>query len=211
MSAVNRNTGNRNTGNHNTGDSNTGNRNTGNCNTGDRNTGYHNTGNCNTGNYNTGNYNPGNWNTGYRNPGFFCTESPSPTFFDKPTDLTWNEAYSLIPSVDLPIGTEWIESREMTPEKKKADTLHSTIGGFLRKHTLPIRKSFPQAWAKMTEEERARWTSLPNFDAEKFLTITGVDVREPDVEVHTIVLNGQTITIPKTIMQAIRAVLDTLT
>jgi len=173
-----RNTGDRNTGNQNTGYRNTGDRNTGHRNTGNRNTGHRNTGNQNTGHRNTGNQNTGNWNTGHRNTGFFCVETPLATFFDAPTQLTFDEARSSIPFVDLPIGVVWVESSKMTDDEKSSNPNHNIIGGYLRKHERPCTETFPLAWAKMSEGERTKWKSLPNFDADKFKRITGVDVRE---------------------------------
>ena len=201
MSDERRNTGNGNTGDLNTGDWNTGDLNTGNRNTGNRNTGPWNTGNGNTGHWNTGDWNTGNrntgywntghlntgdWNTGDWNTGFFCTETPSPMFFDHPTGLTWEQAFDAIPHIDLPIGAEWVPSDEMTEQEKTANPNHKHIGGFLRKHERPIQEVFPEAWAKMGEAEREQWRSLPNFDKltrEKSITLFGIDIRR-EAETH---------------------------
>jgi hypothetical protein len=189
------NTGNRNTGNWNTGDWNTGNLNTGYRNTGywntgdwntgygntgDRNTGHWNTGHRNTGHCNTGDWNTGDWNTGHCNTGFFCTETPKPAFFDLPFDGTFDDARNLIPYVELPVGVIWTPTEQMTNEEKKANPNHITIGGYLRASELTIQQAFPMAWAKMNNDEKQRWLSLPNFNAEKFLACTGVDVRKPE-------------------------------
>jgi hypothetical protein len=189
------NTGNLNTGNLNTGDLNTGNLNTGDLNTGTRNTGDWNTGDWNTGDRNTGNRNTGNrntgdWNTGTRNMGYFCTLTPSPMFFDLPTSLTWGEAENAVPYVDLCVGAEFIESSKMTSEQKAQNPAHTTIGGFLRAISLTIQQAFPIAWAKMRDDERAKWLALPNFNAEKFLACTGVDVRKPATKTVKIRLAG---------------------
>jgi hypothetical protein len=172
------------TGDRNTGNRNTGNRNTGNWNTGDLNTGDLNTGDCNTGNCNTGNCNTGDCNTGDRNTGFFCTETPSPTFFDTPwTGGTHEQARELVPYVELSVGAAWTPTEKMTDAEKKANPNHTTIGGFLQAQTLTIQQAFPLAWAKMDEATKQRFLDLPNFDAEKFLACTGVDVRKPTVEI----------------------------
>ena len=192
----NRNTGNRNTGNRNTGNRNTGNRNTGDLNTGHRNTGYRNTGHWNTGHWNTGDLNTGDLNTGdlntgHRNTGFFCTETPKAAFFDKPWTGTWEQAYELIPFVDLPIGTIFIESANMSDEEKKANPNHATIGGYLKACTGKIQEAFPLAWAKMDEATRQKFLDLPNFDSDKFLVCTGVDVRAGKVKgLKEIVVDG---------------------
>lgn len=121
-----------------------------------------NTGDCNTGDYNTG---------------FFCVNTPKPTFFDHPFDGTWEEAQGLIPAVDLPIGCEWVPTDKMTDDEKAENPNHATTGGFLRVLHRTVQEAFPLAWAKMDQATRDRFTSLPNFDAEKFLKCTGVDVR----------------------------------
>lgn len=185
------NTGNRNTGDFNTGDFNTGYRNTGDWNTGDYNTGHFNTGHYNTGDYNTGHRNTGYWNTGDWNTGYFCTETPAATFFDHPTNLTHDEARDLIPSVDLPVGTEWVDSSEMTDKEKADNPGHITTGGYLKTHTLPIQESFPIAWAKMTDEERSKWRSLPKIvhcTTEKSIELFGVDITAPAKRAPTVTI-----------------------
>jgi hypothetical protein len=171
------NTGSRNTGDWNTGGRNTGSRNTGDWNTGSQNTGYQNTGDWNTGDHNTGDQNTGDWNTGDQNAGFFCTETPSLSFFDKPTNLTWEQAIELIPYVELSIGAVFIHSDAMTDKEKLAHPEHEVIGGYLKNYNLKLQEAFPLAWKKMSDEEKAKWLALPNFNAEKFLKCTGVDVR----------------------------------
>ena len=148
-----------------------------NRNTGYRNTGYRNTGDRNTGNCNTGYCNTGDWNTGNRNTGYLCTKTPTATFFDMPTDLTHEDARRLIPQVDLSIGVEWIASSDMSDAEKVANPNHATIGGYLKKHELPLCESFPPVWKTLDDKTKQRFTDLPNFDADKFLAITGVDVR----------------------------------
>ena len=183
------NTGDCNTGNYNTGDRNTGDRNTGNYNTGNYNTGDLNTGNRNTGDCNTGDCNTGNYNTGDCNTGFFCTNTSNPIFFDFPSNLSWDEAYNAIPYVELSVGVEWIPSDEMSETEKIENSNHLHVGGYLKKHELPLREAFPLAWAKLNDATKQRFINLPNFDAKKFLQITGVDVRIP-AKPDIIVIDG---------------------
>jgi hypothetical protein len=136
-----------------------------------------NTGNWNTGDLNTGDRNAGDLNTGDRNTGFFCTETPAPTFFDKPTKLSWKEACDIVPHFELSVGAKWTETKEMTAEQKASFPNHATIGGCLEAIPLTIQQAFPLAWAKMDAATRQRFLDLPNFNAEKFLACTGVDVR----------------------------------
>ena len=171
------NSGNWNSGNWNSGDWNSGDWNSGNRNSGNRNSGNWNSGNWNSGNWNSGNRNSGNWNSGSWNSGFFCTETPNPTFFDKPFDGTWEGAFALIPYVELPISCVWVESKDMTQDEKVDNPNHVTIGGYLRKIHITVHQTFPSVWAKMEKETKQKFLDLPNFDAEKFLKCTGVDVR----------------------------------
>ena len=146
----------------------------------------------NTGNLNTGDRNTGDRNTGNRNTGFFCTETPTPVFFDAPwPGGTWERAYDLIPYIELPVGAIWTDTATMTEQEKADNPNHTTIGGYLRAAALTIQQAFPLAWAKMDDATKRRFLALPNFDANKFLACTGVDVRKP-VPAAEIVVDGIT-------------------
>ena len=175
------NTGDWNTGGCNTGSCNTGNRNTGSCNTGNRNTGGCNTGNRNTGDWNTGNYNTGNYNTGdwnscdYSN-GVLCNIADSNIrIFNKPSGMSLKDFcnsiyYDALTSEPL-ILTEWIDYKEeeMDTEEKK------TLGGYLKKYG--YKEACSIWWSKLTEKNKKTIMEIPNFDAEIFLDITGIDVK----------------------------------
>jgi hypothetical protein len=203
----NRNTGNWNTGNCNTGDrnpgyANTGDRNTGYANTGDCNPGNCNTGYANTGNYNPGNYNPGyantgdcnpgncntgNWNTGNYNPGDFNTgdyhvgcfntiHAEKAYYFDKLLDVSeWNAAekpdwlYKVTP-------TTFVTSNKMTDKEKEDNPTHETTGGYLRVNDM--KEEWRNAYEAATPEDRALTKQLPGFDADVFMEITGIDLRD---------------------------------
>jgi hypothetical protein len=178
-----RNTGDWNTGDRNTGDWNTGDWNTGNRNTGDRNTGNRNTGDRNTGYSNTGDWNTGDWNTGYsntgdRNTGVFCTGVEKIMLFDKPSDWTIDDfknsaAFSLMYSkVDTKI---WVDESVMTDEEKEKYPSFKTAGGYLK--DIPFKESFANAWHNWTAANKKAFTTLPNFDAAIFETITSVKVK----------------------------------
>ncbi len=154
----------------------TGHRNTGNCNTGDRNTGNRNTGDRNTGNCNTGDRNTGNWNTCNGSTGFFCTEEDrSVRIFNKPSGMSANEfrnsryAYALYSSpFMLAQWIEYTESEKDTEEKK-------ITGGYLKE--LTFKEACRLWWGKMSAENKAIVKQIPNFDADIFQEITGIDVR----------------------------------
>jgi hypothetical protein len=161
---------------------NTGHMNTGNWNTGNWNTGHWNTGSLNTGNWNTGHWNTGHWNTGHWNTGYFCEKDGPVIFFDKPCDrsrVEVDEILAKLPGLDmLHLGVEWVASEHMSEAEKLQFPAHTVIGGFYRTHTLPYNQSMPLMWEKLTPEQRKKWTELPNFDAEKFLRMYGIDTRE---------------------------------
>ena len=174
----NRNTGNWNTGDWNTGNWNTGNRNTGNRNTGDWNTGDWNTGNRNTGDWNTGNWNTGDWNTGNWNTGVFCTEIHKILFFDKESDMTYEDwrrtkACYLLNSIPKKI-IDWIREENMTEKEKEANPSYKTTGGYLK---ISDESSAAQTWWDgLTDDDKQAIYDIPNFNAEKFEKCTGIKV-----------------------------------
>jgi hypothetical protein len=156
----------------NTGHYNTGHYNTGYYNAGNRNTGYYNTGYRNTGNYNTGDH-----NTGDRNTGCFNTITPEGGYYFNRwlTHEDWDNAYK--PSwLYNPTPTTWVYSRDMTSDEKSAHPDHETTGGYLRVNDMMAewRKAYDAASLK----DREAVKRLPNFDAEVFLEITGLDLRD---------------------------------
>ncbi|HBH3399607.1 TPA: hypothetical protein KSJ63_003225 [Clostridioides difficile] len=186
------NTGNGNTGYRNTGDCNTGYRNTGDCNTGYRNegnynagnynAGYCNTGYCNEGNYNTGNYNIGNcnsgdWNIGDYNSGVFCTDVRKIRMFNKETDLTYedwmnSEARNILKKNSY--LTKWIRIDDMTEEEEKNNPGYEINNGYLKVFT--FEEMCKNMWDSLTEEEKKIIIEIPNFDADIFKEITGIEV-----------------------------------
>ncbi|AWH83523.1 hypothetical protein DDG63_20430 (plasmid) [Clostridioides difficile] len=188
----NHNTGYRNTGDYNTGNGNTGYRNTGDCNTGYRNegnynagnynAGYCNTGYCNEGNYNTGNYNIGNcnsgdWNIGDYNSGVFCTDVRKIRMFNKETDLTYedwmnSEARNILKKNSY--LTKWIRIDDMTEEEEKNNPGYEINNGYLKVFT--FEEMCKNMWDSLTEEEKKIIIEIPNFDADIFKEITGIEV-----------------------------------
>ena len=170
------NTGHQNTGHQNTGDWNTGHQNTGHQNTGDWNTGDKNTGDWNTGHQNTGDKNTGNWNTGDWNTGNFNTITPVDILvFNRPIPRqTWDQAAKPSFIFNL-VTTWWVDESEMTDEEKAADPESVNRGGQLRIRT--SKDAWRKAWNETTDADRRLVLSLPNFDPDVFLAISGIDVR----------------------------------
>ena len=174
----NRNSGNRNSGNCNSGNSNSGNWNSGNCNSGDRNSGNRNSGNCNSGDCNSGDCNSGDWNTTSFSNGCFNTVSPKIYMFNKPTDWTFEHwrncrARNLLNQIDdCPL--EYVYLSDMTDEEKATHPEAETTGGYLKERT--TADNARKWWAGLSADDRNVILSLPNFDAEIFKEITGIDV-----------------------------------
>ena len=188
-----RNSGDSNSGNWNSGDSNSGYRNSGDSNSGDRNSGdsnsgYRNSGDWNSGDSNSGDRNSGNWNSGdrnsgdsnsgYRNSGAFCTD-PNPTIllFDQPTKIKvkdWEQhpAVQLMYKVD---PTIWVPSGMMSDQEKSDHPKYETTEGYLKK--ISMHEAWSNAWGNWSDESKAHFTSLPNFDKKKFEAITGIKIK----------------------------------
>ena len=178
-----RNSGNWNSGNGNSGNWNSGNRNSGNWNGGNRNSGNRNSGDWNRGNWNSGNRNSGDRNSGDWNAtsfsnGCFNTVSPKIYMFNKPTDWTFEQWFNcrarrLLNTIDdCPL--EYIYLSDMTDEEKAAHPEAKTTGGYLKERT--TANNAQKWWAGLSANERNVILSLPNFDAEIFKEITGIDV-----------------------------------
>jgi hypothetical protein len=184
MNTGDRNTGDWNTGDRNTGDWNAGNQNAGNWNTGDRNTGDWNTGDQNTGiqnagNQNAGNMNTGNWNTGNHHAGFFCTGKAKMTLFNAPTDLSFDDVINLLPCINLS-PCIWVSDDEMSDTEKEDYPEHTTTGGYLKRLTL--HEAWREWWGKAPVTNKEKIMALPNFNADIFREITGIDVNAKEEE-----------------------------
>ena len=171
-------TGRCNSGNRNSGDWNSGDWNSGNRNSGDWNSGNRNSGDWNSGDWNSGNRNSGDWNKTSFSNGCFNTVSPKIYMFNKPTDWTFEQwfncraRYLLNQIDDCPLEYIWFDS--MTDEEKAAHPEAETTGGYLKERT--TADNARKWWAGLSADDRNIIFSLPNFDAEIFKEITGIDV-----------------------------------
>ncbi len=145
-------------------------------NSGDYNSGYRNSGNRNSGNYNSGNRNSGNYNSGNRNSGYLNTNEPTVRIFNKDSGLTCSEI--TIPDFFYFDLNVWVTSERMTDQEKEDNTFHVVTGGYLK--TLEYKEAFADSWKKATEADKKKLFALPNFDAEIFKEISGIDVNESD-------------------------------
>ena len=181
------NSGDWNSGNWNSGDRNSGNRNSGDWNSGNRNSGNWNSGDWNSGNWNSGDWNSGNWNSGDWNKcsfsnGCFNTVEPKIHLFNKPSDWTYEDwmnsdachILSRIPGDVL----EYVRFDDMTNEEKARHPEANTTGGFLKE--TQNSKKVQKWWNNLLEEEKRTVKLLPNFDAEIFKEITGIEVEKDE-------------------------------
>lgn len=170
-------TGNYNIGARNTGDYNTGDRNAGNYNTGDCNTGYCNTGIYNAGNYNTGDYNTGCWNSTDFSTGFFNSVEQPVYMFNKPTDKYISEVFD-IKGIEILNrnfkNSWWVYSEDMSAKEKKRHPEHETTGGYLK--TVDFKTACKTMWESLNDDEKEAVKAIPNFDADVFEEITGINV-----------------------------------
>ena len=84
-----------------------------------------------------------------------------------------SEACRLMNRIDFrPTG--WIWSNEMSDAEKAEHPEHETTGGYLK-----IRDNTDcckEWWNGLLQNEKQVIMSIPNFDADKFLLITGINV-----------------------------------
>ena len=182
------NSGDWNSGHRNSGHSNSGHRNSGHLNSGDRNSGHSNSGDFNSGNYNSGEFNSGEFNSGDSNSGdwnkasnvagCFNTEQHKLIFFDKETDMTFDQwrksaACFLLSRIKFRT-TQWVSVKDMTDEEKDSHPEYKTTGGYLK--SCDGDKAFQSWWDSLNDEEKEIIKNIPNFNNEKFYEITKIRV-----------------------------------
>ena len=69
--------------------------------------------------------------------------------------------------------TEWIY---YTQEEKEVDPRKELIGGYLKVYTM--EEAWANWWAELDDENREIIKEIPNFDAEIFKDITGIEVEK---------------------------------
>jgi len=171
----------------------TGDYSTGICSTGDYSTGASSTGICSTGDYSTGDYSTGDYSTGYRSTGdrstgnwsisnystghFSTIDYSDFSAFNKPCTLDeWGKAKK--PNFLYFELTEWIESEKMTNKEKEENPSYKNTGGYLKVYE--YKEAWKIAYDKASNEEIKQLKALPNFDAEVFKEISGIDINERD-------------------------------
>ena len=185
------NAGNRNAGHDNAGHYNAGNRNAGTGNAGTGNAGNYNAGTGNAGNRNAGNYNAGHDNAGTGNAGMFNLAVRTVMLFDKDSGLEWES--DIIKTLKNKLNKSvkpilrWVSINDMSEAEKSEFPSSKTTGGFLRN----MKRS--DYSALNNPSDIAFFQALPNFDAETFFAITGIDTQKP--KTVKVTCNGQEIEI----------------
>ena len=151
-------------------------------NCGDFNSGNSNIGNKNAGHCNHGNNNTGDWNATNNSTGFFNSK-PQPIYmFNKPVDLEGKHIWDFKGVRVLHKAfrvTCYVPFEDMTSEEKAAHPEYgpdNEYGGYMRK--VDYKTACKQAWDALNDDERKSVTEIPNFDADVFEEITGIDARK---------------------------------
>ena len=92
----------------------------------------------------------------------------------------------------------------MTDEEKKENSHFQVTEGYLK--TIPMEQAWKEAWDRASEEDRELLYKLPNFDADVFKEITGIDVT---VKEETIEISGKKFSL-STIKEALKNHVDGL-
>ena len=151
----------------------------------------------NTGYSNTGYRNTGNWNACNKETCFFTTDqSKTIRVFNKDYSLEdWGNCNK--PSFIYFNLTQWILESEMTDEEKANTETYKTTGGYLKEYE--YKEAFQASYNKASVEDKALLLALPNFDADVFFEISGIDVRKPDNSKEIALLENQVKAIMKKI------------
>ena len=147
-------------------------------NTGENNNGNRNSGDRNSGNWNSGDSNSGNWNSGDRNSGYFNTNEPNARFFNRESNIKLSdfENSDACPNWDEFYLNNWVNKEDMTDEEKEKVKGWETTGGYLK--ILDYKEAWKIFWEKISEENRQKFLNLPNFDADIFFEITGINIKK---------------------------------
>lgn len=170
---------------------NVGSGNTGNFNIGDENVGSYNVGGGNSGSHNIGNCNSGDWNIGNNINGLFNTQPQKIYMFNKPTNLTYEEAqqaYKILNTLKLKFR-EWLIISYNRPYLSRVIleqyphfscvAAHGSSSFFSCVDMDKIKEEMNKMYHNwFSQEQKEQILALPNFDAEIFKETTGIDVNE---------------------------------
>ena len=120
--------------------------------------------------------NSGYYNSGYRNSGLFNTDEPNARLFNKDAGITFTalrrkDSYPDFSGLELVV---WVGESMMTEEEKTKHPSYETNKGFLKE--IGYKEMWAIFWRTTSEENRKKVIALPNFDADIFEEITGINV-----------------------------------
>ena len=145
------------------------------CNSGD-----YNSGDYNSGYRNSGDLNSGDWNATNHSSGVFNTKEEKITMFNKKSDWTFedwsrSEARSILMTMPIPYATtEFVVDYEMTKKEKAEHPEYTAIGGYLKVVYKDENKQ--EWWDNLSEANKEKVISLPNFDKDIFKECTGITI-----------------------------------
>ena len=140
-----------NSGSYNSGNHNSGSYNSGSYNSGNLNSGIYNSGDYNTGDCNSGNYNSGDYNSGYSNSGYYNSGYSNSGMFN--TDEPYMRAFNKDTAIRY---SDFVKHLDYN--------LYELLTRIANK--------------KLIDGDEKKIKALPNFDAEIFKEITGIDIAE---------------------------------
>ena len=74
------------------------------------------------------------------------------------------------------LGSQWIYENSMTDIEKEKYPTYKTTGGYLKTKTM--YEAWADVWNNLDDTEKQVFLDLPNFDADKFKIITGIEVKK---------------------------------
>lgn len=93
-------------------------------------------------------------------------------FNTKVSETEYDEIKKSLPSIKLPV-TFWVDKDDMTEDEKKEHPVYKTIGGYLRR--LSYEDAWAKVWSEMSDIDKNKILSIPQFDSKIFKEITGID------------------------------------
>jgi hypothetical protein len=72
--------------------------------------------------------------------------------------------------------TEWVPSEALSEQEKAEHPSHLATGGVLKYYK--YKEAFKRSWESADPVDRMKVLDLPNFDAEIFFQISGIDLRD---------------------------------
>lgn len=84
---------------------------------------------------------------------------------------------SSLPTIKVAI-CRWVDKDDMTDDEKEEYTIYKTIGGYLKR--LSYEDAWAITWLEMSDVDKNKILSIPQFDAKIFKTITGIDTKKDD-------------------------------